>query len=439
MSISSSSSRQGSSHFSKIYKHASTLFLTRRLPEALSALEPVFTVFNPTANASEEELSAAVAPIASASRSTRIKLWSLYLTLLNAIVELGPEDGKNTLGSKEWRAIVAKVRDGTVWNEVVQKGYEGLEGNVDPDVVINLATLLLAQSPSQTVNQQCLESYLSASSQLNLNISDSLEAINGHERDARGQNSRSNGTNTPRSLNSRIRVLELYILHVLPRNEEWAYARSFIDMCEILDEERREAFSQALQGLEDEKKRDHEQEARLLQERDRKLEQERQRGEQRRLEEVAAELEYTERERGSKLHKRSDSEKDYGIERTPSAHGNGNSRSVASKETIKPAKAAQSNRAQLSPTSRTPPKRKNQQSLYRRSAALLAAAQHLISNMAQSISNNPMVLLRTVLFLVGVIMTFSRRDIRDRLQRITDSSWDKVRRTVGMGVKVSYI
>ena len=136
--ISSSSSRQGSSHFSKIYKHASTLFLTRRLPEALSALEPVFTVFDPAASASEEELSAAAAPIASASRSTRIKVWSLYLTLLNAIVELGPEDGKNALGSKEWRAIVAKVREGTVWNEVVQKGYGGLEGNVDPDVVINL-------------------------------------------------------------------------------------------------------------------------------------------------------------------------------------------------------------------------------------------------------------------------------------------------------------
>ena len=289
------------------------------------------------------------------------------------------------------------------------------------------------------MNQQRLESYLSASSQLNLNISDRLEAINGHERDARGQTSRSNGTNTPRGLNSRIRVLELYILHVLPRNEEWAYARSFIDMCEILDEERREAFSQALQGLEDEKKRDHEQEARLLQERDKRLEQERQRDEQKRLEEVAAEVEYTEREGSFKFHKRSRSEKDYGIERTPSAGVNGNLKSVASKETIKPAKAAQSNRAQLSPISRIQPKKKNQQSLFRRSAALLAAAQHLVSNLAQSISNNPMVLLRTVLFLVGVITTFSRRDVRDRLRGITDSSWDKVRRTVGMGVKVSYI
>lgn len=289
------------------------------------------------------------------------------------------------------------------------------------------------------MNQQRLESYLSASSQPNLDISDRLEAINGHDRDAREQHSRSNGANTPRDLNSRIRILELYTLHVLPRNEEWAYARSFINMCEMLDEERREAFSQSLQGLEDEKKRDHEHEARLLQERDRDLEHERQRAERRRLKEAAAEVEHTETEQRSKVHKKSDSEKDYGIERSTSGQANANSRSVASKETIKPITAAQSNHAQLSPTSRTPPKKTNQQSLYRRSAALLAAVQHLVSSMAQSMSSNPMALLRTVLFLMGVIITFSRRDVRDRLRRITDSSWDKVRRTVGMGVKVSYI
>lgn len=137
-SISSSSSRHGSSHFSKVYKHASTLFLTRRLPEALSTLEPVLTVANPAADTSEEEFSTGAAPIASAGRSTKIKVWSLYLTLLNAIADLAPEDGKNAFGSKEWRAIVAKVRDGTVWDDVVQNGYGGSEGNVDADVVINL-------------------------------------------------------------------------------------------------------------------------------------------------------------------------------------------------------------------------------------------------------------------------------------------------------------
>lgn len=76
--------------------------------------------------------------ISSASRNVRIKIWSLYLTLLNAIVELGPEEGKASLGSKAWRDIVNKVQDGSIWEDVVQVGYSGFEGTVDDEVVINL-------------------------------------------------------------------------------------------------------------------------------------------------------------------------------------------------------------------------------------------------------------------------------------------------------------
>jgi hypothetical protein len=134
---SSASSRHGSSQISKIYRQASTLFLTRRLPESLSTILPVIT------SPSEHDLngnttSGEPAPIASASRTTRIKVWSLYLTILNAVVELDPEEGKQAFGSQEWRALVSKVREGEVWEEVVNNGYGGVEGDVDSDVVINL-------------------------------------------------------------------------------------------------------------------------------------------------------------------------------------------------------------------------------------------------------------------------------------------------------------
>lgn len=78
------------------------------------------------------------APIAKASRTTRIKVWSLYLTILNAVVELDPDEGKQAFGSAEWRGLVQKVREGEVWEEVVKNGYGGVEGDVDSDVVINL-------------------------------------------------------------------------------------------------------------------------------------------------------------------------------------------------------------------------------------------------------------------------------------------------------------
>lgn len=65
-------------------------------------------------------------------------MWSLYLTILNAIVEMEPEEGKDAFGNQEWRALCSKVREGQVWEEVVHNGYHGVEGDVDSDVVINL-------------------------------------------------------------------------------------------------------------------------------------------------------------------------------------------------------------------------------------------------------------------------------------------------------------
>lgn len=119
------------SQISKTYRQASTLFLTRRLPEALTTLTPLIV---PPGSADDGE----PAPVAGASRTTRIKVWSLYLTILNAIVEMDQEEGKDAFGNQEWRALCTKVRDGQVWEEVVHNGYHGVEGDVDSDVVINL-------------------------------------------------------------------------------------------------------------------------------------------------------------------------------------------------------------------------------------------------------------------------------------------------------------
>lgn len=135
---STSSLRQANSQISKTYKQASTLFLTRRLPESFSTLKPLITVPSPPEDVSSDDSALEPAPIANASRSTRIKVWSLYLTLLNSIIELGPEVGKDEFGGDVWRGMVGKARDGTIWEEVVQVGYGGVEGDVDAEVVSNL-------------------------------------------------------------------------------------------------------------------------------------------------------------------------------------------------------------------------------------------------------------------------------------------------------------
>ena len=80
-------------------------------------------------------------------------MWSFYLTILNAVVELAPDEGKQAFGSSEWRGLVTKVREGEVWEEVVKNGYGGVEGDVDSDVVINLFVFLSLDSfPSSNTN-----------------------------------------------------------------------------------------------------------------------------------------------------------------------------------------------------------------------------------------------------------------------------------------------
>lgn len=143
--------RHAASYVSKTYRQSSTLFLTRRLPEALSTITPLITITPPsptqsaTANGTTEP-----APVAKASRNTRIKVWTLYIAILNAIVALDPDEGKEALGTQEWRSLCAKVRDGDVWEEVVQNGYHGVEADVDSDVVINLCVIFLTVFLSAT-------------------------------------------------------------------------------------------------------------------------------------------------------------------------------------------------------------------------------------------------------------------------------------------------
>ena len=134
-----SSTKRINSLLSKVYKQASELYLTRRLPECLAMLEPSVFPYRSVDENSKEDENLEVAMIATASRSLRVKLWNLYLTLLNDIVDLGASEGRSTIGNRKWKELVTVVQNGEIWNQVVKIGYGGVEANVDADVVVNLS------------------------------------------------------------------------------------------------------------------------------------------------------------------------------------------------------------------------------------------------------------------------------------------------------------
>ena len=264
-----------------------------------------------------------------------------------------------------------------------------------------------------------------------------------------------NGADTPKELSSRLKILELFTLHVLPRNEEWDYARSFINNSDILDDERREAFLQTLLELQEamdiedravelEFHRGRDEELKRQQE-----EEEKEKEKERKRAHVAAEELRRAPEQNGGIHRRSSSEVDYGIEKshpsgTPTSVKAAESKPAAAKSRPTPGPA--SGRTQFSPSAETPkhrPVRKSPQSrsngMLTQARQLVRALQSLVRNVAGTVTSNPTTLFRAFLFVLAILMAFSRREVRERVRRIVGSSWDKIRGTVGMGVKVSYI
>ncbi|KAF9892429.1 hypothetical protein FE257_001537 [Aspergillus nanangensis] len=413
---SSTSSLSPSKLCSKTYKKASQLYLTRRLQESLTALEPVITGNQPHHEHYANGGDSSAPPIAIAPPTWRIKVWNLYITLLSSIVDLGPEEGKKLFGQKEWKAISSQVRDGAIWETVVQTGYQGREGSVDAEVVYNLATLILNHSPSQALNQQRLETYLSSYGQPNLDIA---EHLNSPTQQSRAQHN--GGTDTPKDLAARVRIIELFTLHVLPRNEEWEYATEFINLSEVLDEERKELFFQTLDGLKEEKHQGELRAAALQREKDAELERQAREAERQQAEEAAA----AERAQQSR-HARNHSEVDYGIDAARpngSVKGRGKTRTAA----FSP------------PGAKNVKKSEKPEARARQKRALGTVLRNLMQYISKTVAGNPLSFARTLLFLLGLLVALSRQDVRERIRRITEAGWQKVRGTIGMGVKVSYI
>lgn len=293
------------------------------------------------------------------------------------------------------------------------------------------ANLLLAQSPTQTSNQQRLESYLSASSHPSLDLTGRFASESSTNNHANGRASHRSGTDTPRDLESRLKIIELYTIHVLPRNGEWEYARDFINMSEVLDEERREDFLQTLRSLEEEQSEENDQLEEALPQPEEVA------PEPRLVQSTSTDSASTIKESQMSNNNRSDREKDYGIESTRPAPKAPMPNPPALKPISKPSHGLQPRPTR--PSSHTAPRKSVTPSVYNRSLKMLSSLQHLISNMTQHMSKNPMALLRFLLFLMGLIMAFTQRDVKDRLRRLTGVGWDKIRKTAGMGVKVSYI
>lgn len=238
------------------------------------------------------------------------------------------------------------------------------------------------------------------------------------------------GADTPKDLTARVKIIELFTLHVLPRNDEWEYSTEFINLSEVLDEERKELFLQTLEGLREEKERGEMRAAELQRAKDAELERQLE-DERREAEEAAAATARAQ----SNGHKRNTSEVDYGIEKTR-PQGSPKGKGAKSSDKLPNGKS----RTSLSSSGSKNVKKQGKAEPHgRQNLAVVTAVRNLFRHIIKTVSGNPMSIVRTLLFVIGILMAMSRQDVRDRVRRVTSGAWQKVKATAGMGVKVSYI
>lgn len=214
------------------------------------------------------------------------------------------------------------------------------------------------------------------------------------------------------------------------RNNEWDYAREFISSSAVLDEERRDAFLQALQSLQEEQQESERKEREEKQKQEEQLQKDIEEARRLRAENEARERRRINEERA----KREGTEVDYGIENTPSTSG------------VRNKARSGSNGSVLSRSSKSSkpsaPKEKKvvaRPGLGARAIMILSNLRNIIEQMSATFRANPVLLMRLLAFVIGVIVMFGRKGVRERVRQILGTGWNKVRSTAGMGVKVSYI
>ena len=299
--------------------------------------------------------------------------------------------------------------------------------------------MLLSQATDQKRTQQYLETYLSSADQPK-STSDIKWAESSSFSGIAGSSGRSQETSTLRDLEAHLQIIEIYCLHVLPQNGEWEYAKDFISLSNMLDDERKETFLQTLNELQEEETAGQDNYEDAVPQQDQSF------TEVSRSQDIErTDSNITIKPDPPKIHRRFRQENDHGIEATQGTSDSSALKSLPPQPTEEPApipvrKPSGTLQARPpQPPPARPARRVPQSSIVNRSVALIRALHKLVSNMTFRMSQNPAVLLRFVLFLMAIVAAFSRRDMRERLRRLTGSGWDKVRRTVGMGVKVSYI
>lgn len=128
----------GNKQISKYYDLAQASFSNRQFQEAYQTLE---TLISPISSGPYDLIDGRLAkpsPIITAKSSLRVKIWVLYFKLLDAIIGLSPDENVEGIAPKERYQLIFQVKNGTIWDRILQDGYGGVHARVEAEVAWHL-------------------------------------------------------------------------------------------------------------------------------------------------------------------------------------------------------------------------------------------------------------------------------------------------------------
>ncbi|CAG8526807.1 4271_t:CDS:2 [Ambispora leptoticha] len=164
----------------------------------------------------------------------RKKVWALYVTFVASILAEGSRI--NPIHPETKRLLerpVSKVVE-EVWDRVCEEGYYDEEGYVDGEVIIAWWQL-------PKIAKDIIESWMFSIPEMVLLQLDHASTNRIKDDDP--------------LLKTYEQIVELYVLHVLPRLKDWNYARSFLNDNNRIDEDRKKEYRELLNKLEENSKK----------------------------------------------------------------------------------------------------------------------------------------------------------------------------------------
>lgn len=261
---------------------------------------------------------------------------------------------------------------------------------------------MLNHSPSQAISQQRLELYLSSSNQAWSND----KALLGSPDTAQGVTPDSDATSCPQIP---IPIFELFVLHVLPRNEEYLFAEEFIRSSDAISEDQKQYYVSTLRMLKEERERGILRATEIQRRRDQEMEQQRQ-----------VEEEVSQKTLATETHSR---------QAEPVSH-------PLSKDANRTVKTVNMRNSSSNFEASTAPTERGET---RRLMRLLRFFSSSFRSLRHIVEADPVIFVHVLLVIFGFLMAIRHTKFRRKLLAGLNIAFKKVRETVGMGARISQI